>query len=242
MRPSRTSRPVENAFRRWRYLFLLSALLILLVVHPIAASVGSVGPLFDVLFALVMLMLVHALAQDKVWRVIACVALLPAAALSTGGHFLASSAQHASLTAGHAIGAIFFVAAAGKIIYSILTASDLTLDSIFGALCGYLLLGVAFALTYAMLYTDNPDSFQLGSQLAPQMTQADYSRHIFIYYSFVTLTTVGYGDVIPLSIPARTLSWVEAMTGQLYLAVLVAGLISSLVASKSAGRRRNGIQ
>ena len=73
MRPSRNAHPVENAFRRWRYLFLLSALLILLVVHPIAASVGSVGPLFDVLFALVMLMLVHALAQDKVWRVIAYV-------------------------------------------------------------------------------------------------------------------------------------------------------------------------
>lgn len=242
MRPSRTARPVENAFRRWRYLFLLSALLILLVIHPIAAGIGGGGPLFDALFALVMLMLVHALAQDKVWRVIAYVALLPAAALSMGGHFLTSSAQNASLTAGHAIGAIFFVAAAGKIIYSILASSDLTLDSIFGALCGYLLLGVAFALTYAMLYTDNPDSFQLGAQLAPQMTQADYSRHIFIYYSFVTLTTVGYGDVIPLSIPARTLSWVEAMTGQLYLAVLVAGLISSLVASKSADSRRDGIQ
>jgi hypothetical protein len=242
MRPSRSPHPIENLFRQWRYLFLLIALLILLVVHPIAAGIGGVGLLFDALFALVMLMLMLALAQDKVWRVIAFVALLPAAALSTGGHFLASSAQNASLTAGHVIGAIFFVVAAGKIIHSILTSPGLTLDSIFGAICGYLLLGVACALTYAMLYAANTDSFQLGAQLASQMTQADYSRHIFIYYSFVTLTTVGYGDVIPLSIPARTLSWVEAMTGQLYLAVLVAGLISSLVASKSAGSRRNGIQ
>lgn len=242
MRPLTNADLVENVFRRWRYLFLLGALLILLVVHPIAAGVGSAGLLFDVLFALVMLMLTLALAQDKVWRVIAYVVLLPAAALSMGGHFLTSAAQNASLTAGHAIAALFFVVVAGKIIHSIFVSPDLTLDSIFGAICGYLLLGVACALTYALLYAGNQDSFQLGEQLSSQMAQADYSRHIFIYYSFVTLTTVGYGDVIPLSIPARTLSWVEAMTGQLYLAVLVAGLISSLVASKSADRRRDGIQ
>ncbi len=242
MRPSRYAHLVENVLRRWRYLFLLVALFILLVVHPIAAGIGSAGLLFDALFALVMLMLMLALAQDKVWRVIAYVVLLPAAALSMGGHFLTSAAQNASLTAGHAIAALFFVMVAGKIIHSILVSPDLTLDSIFGAICGYLLLGVACALTYAMLYAGNSDSFQLGEELAPQMAQADYSRHLFIYYSFVTLTTVGYGDVIPLSIPARTLSWVEAMTGQLYLAVLVAGVISSLVASKSADRRRDGIQ
>jgi hypothetical protein len=66
------------------------------------------------------------------------------------------------------------------------------------------------------------------------MELVDYSRNIFIYYSFVTLTTVGYGDVTPTSIPARTLSWVEAITGQLYLAVLIAGLISAIVARKTA--------
>lgn len=227
------SHSVRGVCRRWRYLILLIALLILLVVHPIVAGVGDSGPLFDALFALVMATMIFALARDKLWRVIACVVLVPAAVLSTGGHLLASSAQTATIAAGHAIGAVFFVAVAAKIVSSILVSHDLTLDSIFGALCGYLLLGVACALVYAMLYAGNPGSFQLGNQLAPQMAQADFSRHIFTYYSFVTLTTVGYGDVIPLSISARTLSWVEAMTGQLYLAVLVAGVVSSLVARKS---------
>jgi hypothetical protein len=230
--------PLAILFRRWRYLFLLGALLILLVVHPIVAALGDTGPLFDILFALVMLMLVLALAQDKVWRVIACVLLIPAAALSTGGHLFASSAQDLSLTAGHTIGALFFVAAAGKIIQSILAPQELTSDSVFGAICGYLLLGVACALTYATIYARNPEAFQLGDSVRPEMEQADYSRSVFIYYSFVTLTTVGYGDVTPVSTPARTLSWVEAMTGQLYLAVLVAGLISALVARNSARIRR----
>jgi len=232
--------PLVILFRRWRYLFLLVALLVLLVVHPIVAGFGDGGPLFDGLFALVMLMLVLALAQDKVWRVIACLLLIPAAALSTGGHLLSSSAQVVSVTAGHTLGALFFVAVAGRIIQSILVSRELTLDSVFGAICGYLLLGVACALTYAMIYAANPESFQCGDSVAPQMEQGDYSRSVFIYYSFETLTTVGYGDVTPVSIPARTLSWVEAMTGQLYLAVLVAGLISALVASKSASIRRPG--
>ncbi len=225
-------------FRKWRYLFLLGALLTFLVVHPIVAGFVDVGMLFDALFALVMLMLTLALAQDKVWRLMACILLIPAAALSTGGHLLTSSAAVASVTAGHAIGAIVFVAIAGRIIQSILASQKLTMDSVFGAICGYLLLGVACALAYAMIYAANPESFHLGEAVRSQMQQADYGRHVFIYYSFVTLTTVGYGDVIPLSIPARTLSWVEAMTGQLYLAVLVAGLISALVAGKSAGVRR----
>jgi voltage-gated potassium channel len=234
MRSVSNSHPVVILFRRWRYLFLLVALLVLLVVHPIVAGFGDVGPLFDALFAVVMLMLVLVLAQDRVWRVIACILLLPAATLSIGGHLLTSSAQVASVTAGHAIGALFFVAVAGKIIQSVLVSQELTLDSIFGAICGYLLLGVACALTYAMIYAANPESFQLDDSVWPQMEQGEYSRSIFIYYSFVTLTTVGYGDVTPMSPSARTLSWVEAMTGQMYLAVLVAGLISSLVASNSA--------
>jgi hypothetical protein len=64
--------------------------------------------------------------------------------------------------------------------------------------------------------------------------QAEQSRiHLFTYYSFVTLTTVGYGDVTPISTPARTCAWLEALTGQFYLAVLVAGLVGALLSQKA---------
>ena len=98
--------------------------LILLVIQPIVSGFGNVGSLFDALFVFVMLMLVLALAQDKVWRVIACILWIPAATLSIGGHFLTSSAQVVSVTAGHAIGALFFVAVAGKIIQSIFVSRE----------------------------------------------------------------------------------------------------------------------
>ena len=58
------------------------------------------------------------------------------------------------------------------------------------------------------------------------------------YYSFVTLTTVGYGDVTPVSPATRTLAWMEAITGQFYLALIVAGLVSVLAAR---GKRDGGL-
>jgi hypothetical protein len=85
---------------------------------------------------------------------------------------------------------------------------------------------------YAMLHASSPEAFQFSEATISQLNRGENSRYVFIYYSFVTLTTVGYGDVIPLSTPARTLSWLEAVTGQLYLAVLIAGLIGDLMARK----------
>ncbi|MDZ4656278.1 MAG: potassium channel family protein [Bythopirellula sp.] len=224
--------PLANLFRQWRYLFLLGALLLLLVIQPMISGFGTAGWLFDIMLALVMVMLVLVLTRDKGWRVIACVLCVPAATLSIGSHFLNPSAQQICLFAGHAIGALFFIAVTGKIIQSIFMSREISLDSIFGAICGYLLLGVAWGLMYTMLHTFNSESFQFDAAIGRQIEQGDNSRHVFIYFSFVTLTTIGYGDISPLSTPPRTLAWVKAVTGQLYLAVLIAGLMSALIATK----------
>lgn len=219
-----------DRYQQRKYLSLLCAILALLVIQPIASAFGVGESLFEVLVVFVMAVLVLVLSRERVWRFVAAAVCIAAAILSTASHFLTSSAQNATLTASHAIGALFFVLVAGKIIRSILAAQELSWDMVFGAICGYLLLGVAWGLTYAMLHVANPEAFQFGNDIRLQMEEGDYSRNVFIYYSFVTLTTVGYGDVSALSTTARTLSWVEAVVGQLYLAVLIAGLISALVA------------
>ena len=77
------------------------------------------------------------------------------------------------------------------------------------------------------------------------ITARPVASNDFIYYSFVTLTTVGYGDITPVSPPARTLSWLEAMMGQFYIAVLVAFLVGirisqGLVKSGETSSKRNG--
>jgi hypothetical protein len=220
--------PFVTFFQQWRYLFLLGSLIALLVVEPISSSFGILQSLFEGLFVVVLAVLVLFLIRDKVWRALACLLCLPAATLVIVGHFLVPGALNAYLLLGHAIGAFFLVLVVGKIIHSILASQELTWDSVFGAICGYLLLGTAWGLTYAMIFATNPDSFLLQEAARPYLTQSNYILDFFLYYSFVTLTTVGYGDVTPVSIPARTLSWIEAVSGQLYLAVLIAGLINGL--------------
>jgi hypothetical protein len=83
----------------------------------------------------------------------------------------------------------------------------------------YLLLGLMWASAYALLYQLHPDAFAgaLGAALIPQT---------WIYYSFVTLTTVGYGDITPVHPVARSLAIAEALTGQLYLAITLAHLVA----------------
>jgi hypothetical protein len=98
-----------------------------------------------------------------------------------------------------------------------------------GAIAAYLLLGVLWAQAFALLAHLRPGAF------AGPVNFADGPR-AFLYYSFVTLTTVGYGDVLPVHPAARSLAMAEAVTGPLYLAILVARLVS--LSLPVAGERR----
>jgi len=100
-------------------------------------------------------------------------------------------------------------------------------NRITGAICVYLLLGVIWSVLYALLEFVLPGSF---AGIADQ-SEAAWSPD-WIYYSFVTLTTLGYGDMLPLTFSARALSYIETIFGQFYLAILVAGLVSAYLASK----------
>lgn len=225
--------PVVSYCRKWRYLALLAALSALLILNPLARPLVALQSFFDVLLLVVVLLLAVSLAGDKYWRLAACLLLIATAVMFLADLAFAVSARFPTETAAYGLASLFFVAAAGRTIASIFTSQQLSLDSIFGAICGYVLLGVAWGLVYAMLYNANLESFQLSEATRAQLEQGDDRRHIFIYYSFVTLTTVGYGDVSPLSIQARTLAWLEAVIGQLYLAVLIAGLVGAWVTRDS---------
>jgi hypothetical protein len=85
-----------------------------------------------------------------------------------------------------------------------------------------------------------PGSFQFGPSLSGSAHPANLDHPVLTYYSFITLTTVGYGDVTPVSAAARTLSWMEAIAGQFYVAVIVAGLVSLFVANKNRSKATIG--
>jgi hypothetical protein len=85
--------------------------------------------------------------------------------------------------------------------------------------------GLAWGTLYSVIEVANLGSFQASSDLADALRSTKTRQSVLVYYSFVTLTTVGYGDITPVSPAARTLAWLEAMMGQFYIAVLVAFLI-----------------
>jgi hypothetical protein len=228
-----TMKYLTTLYVRWRYLVLLGTLLLVLVVQPISFGFSTPPQLFDVLLVLVMMALLLSFCADKNQRLAALVFAIPTGLLSLGGHLFAAWPHQEVVLVGHCLAVVFCFWAAVLIVASLFRNRVLTTDSISGAVCGYLLLGMAWGVLYSMLDTVWPGSFEVGSRLAAQV-QAYHSRiHLFTYYSFITLTTVGYGDVTPVSASARTCAWLEALTGQFYLAVLVAGLVGALLSRKS---------
>jgi hypothetical protein len=120
----------------------------------------------------------------------------------------------------------FLVFLGAALLHAILDQERVTLDTIFGGICVYLLLGVAWSLTYCVLEHLAPGSFTLdGGPLPPTGSSDEFRREELIYFSFVTLTTVGYGDVLARGHPARALAAAEAVTGSLYLAIFIARLV-----------------
>jgi len=107
-------------------------------------------------------------------------------------------------------------------LYRVLTGDKVTLDKLLGAAAVYLLMGLTWSVTYTVLEIIQPGNFFIPvTSISDSMIWLD-----FIYYSFTTLTTLGYGEVHPITHQARSLSILEAVTGVLYVAFLVARLVS----------------
>ena len=111
-------------------------------------------------------------------------------------------------------------------------AGPVNFHRIQGAVAAYLLLGLAWALAYELVSLLAAGAFSFAGSGGPE-------RPDFVYFSFVTLTTVGYGDVTPVHPVARSLAVAEALTGQLYPAILLARLVSLATGGGPRSRRRD---
>jgi len=116
----------------------------------------------------------------------------------------------------------------GASILSVVFRADrVTLDGIFASVVAYQMLGLLFAQIYTMLLLGNPASLHLPDSVTPSDEPMQLEM---IYFSFVTLATLGYGDIVPDTNFARSVTIIEAIIGQFYVAVVVAVLVSAFVA------------
>jgi len=112
--------------------------------------------------------------------------------------------------------------------------TDISPNRLVGAVCVYLLLGVIWAVAYTILEMISPESFGGFTPLQGRGWDSEW-----LYFSFVTMTTLGYGDILPVSATARALAYMQAVFGQLYVAILVAGLVSALISSRQSNKQND---
>jgi voltage-gated potassium channel len=114
------------------------------------------------------------------------------------------------------------------IVTAVLRDHEVTVDTMVGGVCAYFLLSITWGNAYSLVELLEPGSFVLSPALAAEVgwrPPTSPINPVLQYYSLTTLTTLGFGDITPLSRGARTLSVLEGVSGQLYLAVLIARLV-----------------
>jgi hypothetical protein len=209
------------------YSWLLSALLVFLVVVPIAEDLGLIsGRMMRVLMFSWLLFF-------GVWSLRGFGKFFPVGVgLAAAGIVLSILSAN---TPGDSYAISSFAAAFGFIVIAVwcvgsqvAIGNEISANRVVGAISLYLLFGVLWAITYAMLEQVNPGAFAGLSEPLSQGWSNDW-----LYFSFVTMTTLGYGDVTPISATARTFSYLQAVFGQFYIAILVAGLVSAYISERN---------
>jgi voltage-gated potassium channel len=124
---------------------------------------------------------------------------------------------------------IFFLVIVVSLIRQIATARKVSAGVILGSVTGYLLLGLIFSIFIIFIMQNDSSAFTSP----PGQTidsQENINRSVPLYFSFVTLATLGYGDIVPLKPYTRSLSTLMAVTGQFYIAIIVALLVGKFSA------------
>lgn len=198
-----------------RFSLLLVSIVVAFALFPFLDGFVRMQMLTDIYLTAILLAAIQAVGDKRGSFLVALALALPYIVLKWSGFAArASLAWHFE----ELFGALFIAYVLGFILSFIVRQHRVTKDVIMAAVCGYFLLGFMWSFIYFFVEAVLPGSFQLAQGASDADTK-------FIYFSFVTMTTVGYGDVLPLSNAARSLAILEAVMGQLYLAVTIARLV-----------------
>ena len=201
------------AYSRHRYSILFYSLLLTLAAVPVLNAFHSSGIMIDSLLAANLIAAILPVHSGKNRHI-----LLAILAVLWITRPLAFWLRHQTLsTVVLVIWTFIGLLAAASALQFAFRARTIDTEHVYAALSAYLLAGVFFGIFYWALEQFKPGAFNISGEL---------SRTTAIYFSFVTLATLGYGDIVPRTDVARGLAVIEAVGGQLFLAVLVARLVS----------------
>ena len=215
-----------SVIRQGKFFYLFLCQVLLLVLFPYLEQPGLPLVLFRLLGAAAFVSGVYAVSDKRAQWITALALAIPAGGLNTVFAFR-PDAQIAVPMLIFTI--LFLVLTLVSLLRAVVRAERVTHDTIYGGLSVYLLMAIAWAAAYLLLVTIHPGAIVMDAARHPSH-RMDWSDCVF--YSFVTLTSLGYGDIVPMTAQARSLSILEAVSGIMYVAVLIA----RLVGLHSAGR------
>jgi hypothetical protein len=219
---------LRRAYLRVRYMILFYSLILTFVAAPLLRVLGLKLGLVRLLMVGNLLLAVVPIDNRHGRRLLMGI-LVAALAVQLESSWLRQGAiSSGSLALGISVG---LFAIAGALRYAML-AAEIDTEHVYAALSAYVLAGFVFGVCYWLLEQSWPGSLLMAS------ARVDFSLPSTIYFSFVTLASLGYGDILPGTDVARGLAIFEAVGGQLFLVVMVARLVS-LYAPRAAGKKQS---
>ena len=213
-----------------KYAYLFFTLVLLMATFPYLDKPGLPSALFRLLSAIAFVAAVYAVSKKRAQWITALILACLAGSLNT----IFAIHPDPTLAVPTLISTILFLGfTLVSLLRDVLRTRSVTLDTIYGAVTVYLLIAFLWGVSYLLLENLQPGALALNSTWHPNH-KIDWNDCMF--FSFVTLTSVGYGDMVPLTPQARSLSILEGVSGIMYVAVLIARLVGLYAAEKSHPR------
>jgi len=207
-----------------RFFIILCLILGLLVIVPILNRFVAARIFLDIFLTAIVISMVYAISHKK-GHVIAGLFLAVVMLASLWLQYLFANKVLAAT--GMIAGVLFIAVVIVSLLGFMIKSEEVNREIIYAAILLYLLAALMWAFVYTFLEVVDPASFNID------LDRPQGYLLVFQYYSFVTITTLGYGDITPVTEVAKALSVLEAVVGQLYLVVAVAWLVGMHVSSKS---------
>jgi hypothetical protein len=212
--------PLGVGLYRRSVAIFLAALVLFMVGMPFAQRLADPGLVEGPLAAVMLITGVLAVGGRRKSLLLATLLALPALGARWLYHYRPDPISHSVFLL---LGSLLFILVTVQLLRFILRAPRVDSEVLSAGIATYLVLGMTWAMLYLLVAVLDPNAFLLAGSAAAGNAVDGFKA---LYFSFVTITTMGYGDISPASPVARTLAVLEATTGVLYLAVLVARLVT----------------
>jgi len=205
---------------RWRFGLLLVALSLFLLTVMVFDPSRNDDRIFSLVLIPVLLATGYAISQE----LRSAVAWVGVGLLLGVINWDASASTSSSTFAlRHGLQALFWMVTAFAVLRTVLTQPRVDADTILGGICVFLLVIVIFTMLHAIVNVLLPGAYLY--QGAPIDLQSNHFWSLFLYFSVVTTTTLGFGDFVPVVGPGYMLTSVQAILGQLFIAILIGRLV-----------------